>query len=111
MPHGAALPLLAWEPRGDWPRATIAALCQELGLLHVVDPFVAWPATQGVFYFRRHGVGGWRHSYTDAELTQLATWLREAGDDGYCLFNNITMREDAQRLIRHLRRPPGACGR
>src|ERR687889_736397 len=28
-----------WEPRGDWPRALVKELCDELELWHVVDPF------------------------------------------------------------------------
>lgn len=111
MPAGAVLPRLAWEPRGDWPPATIARLCEELDLVHVVDPFVSRPVRGGLFYFRLHGIGGYRHAYTDAELDQLATWLREAGPEGYCLFNNITMRKDALRLIQRLRPAEEACGR
>lgn len=102
MPPGAAMPLIAWEPRGDWPRKAIADLCDELDLLHVVDPFVARPVRRGVFYYRLHGIGGYRHTYTEAELDQLAAWLKESGEEGYCLFNNVTMRQDARRLLERL---------
>lgn len=111
MPPGATMPLIAWEPRGDWPRATIADLCDELDLVHVVDPFVARPVRRGVFYYRLHGIGSYRHTYTEAELDQLAAWLRESSEEGYCLFNNVTMRQDARRLLARLSRAPPSCGR
>jgi len=31
--------LFAWEPRGNWPEETVAALCRDLDLIHCVDPF------------------------------------------------------------------------
>jgi uncharacterized protein YecE (DUF72 family) len=110
MPAGDPLPLLGWEPRGHWPRDVVAAICQELDLVHVVDPFQGLPVRPGVFYFRLHGIGGYRHVYGDAELDQLAAWLAACGGEGYCLFNNATMRDDARRLLARLRRaePPSA---
>src|SRR5205085_1698356 len=36
-PHGVRL---LWEPRGKWSNVLVTALCQELELIHAVDPFV-----------------------------------------------------------------------
>lgn len=87
--------LLCWEPRGDWDRPTVLALCDELGLVLTVDPFSAEPPPAGVRYFRLHGIGGYRYTYTDDDLERL----REACvGDTYCLFNNVSMASDAQRF-------------
>jgi uncharacterized protein YecE (DUF72 family) len=63
-----------WEPRGHWPDRTVSELCRELGLLLVVDPFRRSPAADGPSYFRLHGLSGYRHRYSDAELRQLLEW-------------------------------------
>jgi hypothetical protein len=31
--------LFAWEPRGDWSDSLVRQLCEELRLIHAVDPF------------------------------------------------------------------------
>lgn len=102
---------LAWEPRGDWPPALVQTLCAEWGLLHVVDPWVSPPLTPGPFYFRLHGRGGYRHRYTAAELTWLRAQVRAREAPGWCLFNNLTMREDARRLARLLARSRAEKGK
>jgi uncharacterized protein YecE (DUF72 family) len=98
----AACPILAWEPRGDWSDAEVKELCDKVGLVHVVDPFVRMPVTTAPFYFRLHGIGGYRHKYSEAELHRLAKWTRSFGLAGYCLFNNLSMRDDALRFQRIL---------
>lgn len=95
--------MLAWEPRGGWADEEIAELCQELDLIHAVDPLQRLPVTDGVAYFRLHGRSGYRYQYTDQELAQLAEWCASY-PTAYCLFNNISMFEDALRfrgLVRH----------
>ena len=91
---------LAWEPRGDaWTRhADLATeLCQSLGLVYVVDPFVdVIRSTGGPVYLRLHGVSGARHVYTDEELGRLARMLPP---DAYVLFNNIPRVKDARRFL------------
>jgi uncharacterized protein YecE (DUF72 family) len=94
--------VLAWEPRGDWSNAEVRELCDELGLLHVVDPFVRLPVTPGPFYFRLHGIGGYGHRYSDAELHRLFDSTRRFPAGGRCLFNNVSMRESALRFARLL---------
>jgi uncharacterized protein YecE (DUF72 family) len=89
--------LLAWEPRGDWPRATVEGLCEDLRLMPAVDPFATTPPPRGPRYFRLHGIGGYRYRYSDADLLQLQGWCRQ---DTWCLFNNMAMADDAQRFVR-----------
>jgi uncharacterized protein YecE (DUF72 family) len=87
-----------WEPRGWWPDEEIAALCQELGLVHGADPFARRTVTGGWFYFRLHGIGGYRHQHTAAQLSQLWEMTRPYRG-GFCLFNNLSMRQDAASFL------------
>jgi uncharacterized protein YecE (DUF72 family) len=90
---------LLWEPRGSWPADIVAALCRDLALVHVVDPFVSTTVTPEQTYFRLHGITGARHVYTDAELEQLAAMLPvEADSPPYVLFNNLPRVDDARRF-------------
>jgi uncharacterized protein YecE (DUF72 family) len=89
---------LLWEPRGPWPEERVARICADLGLTHVVDPFVNRTVTTGLTYFRLHGVTGARHVYTDDELRQLLDFLPEDGET-YVMFNNMPRVGDAQRFL------------
>jgi uncharacterized protein YecE (DUF72 family) len=92
--------LLAWEPRGDWPKDLVRDLCTRLNLTHCVDPFVGTPVTGGVRYFRLHGRGGYRYQYNDAELHELrATVMTDGSHDAYVMFNNFWMKDDAARFL------------
>jgi uncharacterized protein YecE (DUF72 family) len=95
----------AWEPRGEWSDNVITTLCQDLDLVHCVDPLESKAAygpritpeqiRGGVKYFRLHGGRDYRHQYSDAELARL----RELSNgETYILFNNITMYDDALRF-------------
>ncbi len=95
--------LLGWEPRGQWQDQEIAELCNELGLIHVVDPFDRSPVTGGVVYYRLHGIGGYRYQYTDEDLKRLRDMI-PPGADTYVMFNNVQMREDALRFLDILQR-------
>ena len=88
-----------WEPRGEWKPEETRELCQELGLVHGVDPFHQNPAAGPFGYFRLHGRTGYRYRYSDQDLAQL--W-EMAGKhlSCYVLFNNISMLEDARRFQR-----------
>lgn len=91
-----------WEPRGDWDEEEIRAICNELGLVHCVDPFRAVPVSSGIRYFRLHGLKGYRYRYTDEDLRELkAKWA--FGEAVYFMFNNISMMEDAHRFEELLR--------
>ncbi|HVE49398.1 MAG TPA: DUF72 domain-containing protein [Casimicrobiaceae bacterium] len=98
---------LLWEPRGSpWmAKAGLASsLCRDLDLVHVVDPFVSPPQPDGPVYWRLHGIGGARNSYTDDQLNQLHRMLRgvEHTGPGYVLFNNLPRVGDAKRFYQLL---------
>lgn len=96
---------LLWEPRGKaWVtnRAMALALCADLDLVYVVDPFVTAPPKGRAVYWRLHGLGGARHSYSDDELRDLHGLLvrSESSGPAYVLFNNLPRAGDAQRFAR-----------
>ncbi len=91
----------AWEPRGAWQEDEIAALCQELDLIHCVDPFTSRTVTEHLAYFRLHGIDGYYHNYSDDELEQVVAWC-EPFETAYVLLNNVSMWDDALRLRRML---------
>jgi uncharacterized protein YecE (DUF72 family) len=88
--------ILGWEPRG-WEEAETQQLCQDLGLLHIGDPFQAKTHGQGITYWRLHGIGGYRYRYTDADLNQLKQWVPKQGAV-YVMFNNAPMFQDGLRF-------------
>lgn len=89
--------LFAWEPREEWEEKQIKRLCRELDLTHGVDPFQRPRFSDEIAYFRLHGIGGYRYRYTDEDLSRLLHWCQEY-EEGYCLFNNISIFEDAWRM-------------
>ena len=99
---------IAWEPRGtSWTDEKVRGLCAELGLTHCVDPFAGDPvAFSGeTAYLRLHGrPPGERmyyYRYTDEDLGWLLKKLRALEAQRltvYCLFNNVSMGEDAERF-------------
>jgi uncharacterized protein YecE (DUF72 family) len=89
--------VFAWEPRGDWDDEQVRDLCAELDLVHCVDPFAGKPVTGRLAYFRLHGIGGYRHRHSDQELRSLLDTCAPF-EEAYCLFNNMSMWEDAKRL-------------
>ena len=85
-------------PRG---RGSLAlSLCRELDLVHVVDPFVTAPDPAQPVYWRLHGAGGPRSSYSQAQLQQLAEMLSSVAHPGprYVMFNNMPRVGDAKRF-------------
>jgi uncharacterized protein YecE (DUF72 family) len=98
---------LLWEPRGAaWvtQRRLALSLCRDLNLVHVVDPFVTDPEPGHPVYWRLHGIGGARHSYTDGHLQQLRDLLQRAATPApaYVMFNNLPRVGDAKRFVRML---------
>ncbi len=89
--------VLVWEPRGEWDGGRVRALCEELDLVHCVDPLKAVPLYGRLKYFRLHGGPGYRHTYTDEELERLKGMVE---GETYFMFNNISMYDDALRLKR-----------
>jgi len=84
--------ILVWEPRGLWSGEEVQELCSNLNLIHGVDPFQNRPLYGHFHYYRLHGITGYRYHFTGKDLEVLKEKCRE-GDD--CLFNNVTMWEDA----------------
>jgi uncharacterized protein YecE (DUF72 family) len=93
---------LLWEPRGPWPDDLVRDVCEELDLVHAVDPFVRPSLTPRLTYWRLHGITGSRHVYTDGELRQLIDWLPADGD-AYVMFNNLPRIGDAARFREMMR--------
>jgi uncharacterized protein YecE (DUF72 family) len=100
---------VAWEPRGDWlaKPQLIHQLCDQLGIIHVVDLLSRDPASSVRFvYSRLHGLGNrevnYAYRYTDNDLKQLARKLsfidKQGCREACILFNNVTMFEDAKRF-------------
>ena len=94
--------LLAWEPRGDWPSHLVNSLCQELGLLHCIDPLEVDPTERPAQYWRLHGRSGYHYRYSDEDLSELLRLFQCCADPmnrpRYIFFNNIWMKEDALRF-------------
>jgi uncharacterized protein YecE (DUF72 family) len=91
--------IMAWEPRGQWEESDVKAMCKDLQLLHVVDPFKASRVHGGRGYYRLHGIDGYKYKYNYkgkdlARLQKLAT--KFAGS--YVLFNNVHMLNNANAL-------------
>ena len=102
---------LLWEPRGPkWlaKRDLALSLCRDLGLVHVVDPFVVRPEPGCAVYWRLHGIGGARHSYTDEELRALHRMLLDVTptEPAYVMFNNLPRLGDAKRFELLVTAPP-----
>ena len=89
---------LTWEPRGAWPDDLVVRLCEELGLIHCVDPFKNEALFGDMDYFRLHGIGGYQYTYTDDELKELKK--KTGRKPAYVMFNNTSMKEDALRFMK-----------
>jgi len=98
---------LAWEPRGPWPVEIVRTLCTQHGLMHCVDPLMSVPSRENAAYWRLHGKGTYSYRYTDQDLLNLKRMLTLAPTEpqAHILFNNITMKEDANRFRLLLDRP------
>ncbi len=102
--------IIGWEPRGKWREKPleIIKLCNELNLVHVVDPFRFMPlSTLPQAYFRLHGIGGkeynYKYKYTDSDLAKLVDIIKDQisrnKNEIYVMFNNLEMINDAQRFL------------
>ncbi len=89
------------ELLGPWAPHLVERICDDLGLVHVVDPFDREPATYGLAYFRLHGSPPgptmYRYTFSDADLDRLKTTCKEF-DDAYAMFDNVSMDSDAIRF-------------
>jgi len=89
--------ILGWESRGRWRAEEVEKICQELGLVDVVDPFLRASTCGEIFYYRLHGGEGYIHEFSDEELSNLADKVENKS--GYVMFNNISSFDDAQRFL------------
>ena len=90
---------LMWEPRGPWPDDVVLSLCEDLGLIHAVDPFIRPSLTPELIYWRLHGNKSHYANYSDDELQQIHDWLPSNHNvDAYVLFNNIPRVKDVKRF-------------
>lgn len=87
-----------WEPRGVWDPGLVKNLCQELNLVHCVDPFKQGSLWGKINYFRLHGRNGYnlRYKYTDQDLKELVKFCDKK--ENYVLFNNLSMLKDALKF-------------
>jgi uncharacterized protein YecE (DUF72 family) len=77
----------------------IQDLCAQYGLIHCVDPLAGCSAYGDVLYWRLHGKGTYYYRYTDEDLIKLRCMrLAHPRKKAYVLFNNLSMKEDAQRF-------------
>jgi uncharacterized protein YecE (DUF72 family) len=83
---------LIWEPRGQWSRDEVRQLCEDLDLVHCVDPVKEIPSWGRRRYYRLHGPRGYSSHYEAEHLQRLLEMCRE---ETYCFFNNRFMFEDA----------------
>ncbi|MFN3384219.1 MAG: DUF72 domain-containing protein [Archaeoglobaceae archaeon] len=77
--------IFGWEPRG-WKSEAVKRICEELSLVHVVDPFENEPTYGELRYFRIH------KNRSDEELRNLMNKC------DYLLFNNTFMLRDAEKI-------------
>src|SRR5207249_10689752 len=100
------------ELRGPWATHVVERICEDIGLVHVVDQFDKEPATCGLAYFRLHGSppgpSMYRYTYADADPLRLKE-LCDEYDDAYVMFNNLTMHADWLRFRRILENHSGSA--
>lgn len=89
--------VLGWEPGPGWEESEVGAICRELNLMHVVDPFKGRAASSGLRYYRLYGRKGHKYKYTENDLTTLNK-LTEKYPNSYFMFCNTHMFDDAIRL-------------
>ncbi|MFN3621626.1 MAG: DUF72 domain-containing protein [Nitrososphaerales archaeon] len=83
-----------------------AEALKAINAVHIVDPFTSKPLIESsIQYFRLHGLGSrpYIYTYSDDDLMKLRKIVQEqSADTVYVMFNNTSMRDDAQRFIKLL---------
>lgn len=89
-----------WEPQGGaWDDRLLKKVCEDLGLVHGVNPLERASLSGGVHYYRLSGLSRYDRNYRYSE-TELAEVLdRCSGKPSYVFFENRSMWRDAQRLM------------
>ena len=88
---------MAIELRGKWKTVDIEPIIKQFSLIHAVDPFKQEPVSKEFCYFRLFGKTGFRYSFSEGDLKELLIKVKSF-HRGYVFFNNITMRDDAQKF-------------
>jgi len=96
---------LVFETQGNWEEVVLQRTCDELGLIHAADPLETTIGKGDIQYFRLQGIRGRRYRYTDKDLLKIKEMCLDY-KEVLCLFNNATMRDDAQRLKRLIESQP-----
>jgi uncharacterized protein YecE (DUF72 family) len=105
---------VGWEPRGPWDAPLVKRLCEDLDLIHIVDPFRREPSRlSSVVYFRLHGIGkgevNYSYKYSNEDLGRLLMFVRKfegSVEEAYVMFNNLSMAEDALKFKNMLENEP-----
>ena len=87
----------SWFGRLEEARAVVAPWNGTI----VTDPLKMNPPNQPLRYYRMHGSDGllnYKHRYTSEELERIGRSVR--GKKAYAFFNNLAMKEDAERFLR-----------
>ncbi|MCD6223186.1 MAG: DUF72 domain-containing protein [Thermoplasmata archaeon] len=90
--------IFGWEPRGNWKEETIRRICEELDLIHVVDPFKNESLYGMPKYYRLHGMKGYNYDYSIDELKKLKEVCLKHSE-AYCMFNNTKMLKNAMEFM------------
>ncbi len=86
--------VLGWEPRGEeWKDEIVKELCEELCLIHVVDPFLRPSVAGEMNYFRLHGIGGARYRFKEEDFKSLISFAKNK--KSYIIFNTIYSYDDS----------------
>lgn len=88
---------LVWEPRGGWREGETRELCQELDLVHCVDPLKNRSSHGRLRYIQLHGRSGYPSRYDSKDLQKV---LEMCEGKTYCLFNHRFMFEDGIEFLR-----------
>lgn len=89
--------IFVWEPRGEWEENEIRKICEELNLVHCVDPLKNKSVYGDIRYYRLHGVTGYNYRYKKDELIQIKRLIDEERLEAYIMFNNTNMFQDAKK--------------
>ncbi len=88
--------IFGWELRGKWDKKIIKEICENLNLIHVVDPFENESVYGVLKYWRLHGIGSYRYKFEDKDFLFLKEKIdKEKIDEIYIMFNNVYMDKDA----------------
>ena len=81
----------------SWATHIAEKICEDLRLVHAVDPFEREPATYGLAYFRLNNPPRDRTRYSDDDLARLRSICREY-DDAFAMFQGSLAVDNALRF-------------